>query len=162
MAEDERELEKHVKAQLLSPPYPDYSPQASPNVAYVKYIIEDLHRPSDLPEDLTNVAYDKEQALSNLDDKQIKWLRMQLMRSVLMYRNGRPALAGNYNEEIKLAVLPAKHMMKLARSKRGFERQQQTTQTIIKQAITSPGGQPAGGRRWRVLGRRKGGGGEGI
>lgn len=141
---------------------PEAGPVASPSVPYIKYIVEDLWKPSDLPTDLLNVAYDKEQALSNLTPDEINWLRMQLMRAEIMFKSSRPALAGNFNEEIKLSVLPAKHLIKLARSKGGFERKQQTTQTVIRRAegMGGGGGSPSGGRRWWIFGRRKKSGGE--
>lgn len=159
MAEDEREARRQIQAEIEAAP--STGTVVGPSVPYVKYIIEDLYKPSDLPADLLNVAYDKEQALSNLTNDEINWLRLQLMRAAIMFKNGRPALAGNFNEEIKLSVLPAKHLIKLARSREGFERKQQTTQTVIRQSEGTGGDvQQTSGRRWWIFNRRKKPGGE--
>ena len=149
MSEEQRELEMALAAQQTGP-------SASPSVPYIKYIMEDTFKPDNLPPALCAVVYDKELALSNLKEDDISWLRDQLQRSVINFKNGRPISSTNYKEEITLSVLPAKFLIKLARSRDGgFERKQQTTQTVIRQAVVS--GQPMPGRRWSIFGKRKGG-----
>lgn len=120
---------------------------AAPSIPYVQYIMEDDFKPENLPPTLRAVVYDKELALSNLTLDEILQIRMGLMRAEIMFKCSRPAMSGSCAEEIMLSALQSKLMVKLARSRGGFERRQQTTQTIIKEAVIS-GGRPAGGRRW--------------
>jgi len=149
MSEEQRELEMALAAQQTGP-------SASPSVPYIKYIMEDTFKPDNLPPALCAVVYDKELALSNLKEDDISWLRDQLRRSIINFKSGRPISSTNYKEEITLSVLPAKFLIKLARSRDGgFERKQQTTQTVIRQAVVS--GPPTPGRRWSIFGKRKGG-----
>jgi len=149
MADDQKELEMALAAQQTGP-------TASPSVPYIKYIMEDDFKPDNLPPALRAVVYDKELALSNLREDDISWLRDQLRRSIINFKSGRPISSTNYKEEITLSALPAKFLIKLARSRDGgFERKQQTTQTVIRQAVVS--GQPMPRRRWSIFGKRKGG-----
>jgi len=130
-------------------------PTASPNPAYIKYIMEDEFKSNHLPPELQAVVYDKEMALSNLRDNEIMWCRLALQRAEIMFRMSRPALAGTHKEEIMLASLQPKMLIKLSRSRDGgFERKQQTTQTVIRQAVVSGGSAPQK-RRWSIFGRRR-------
>lgn len=86
---------------------------------------------------------------------------MQLQRAEIAFKAGRPALSGNWDEEIILSVLPAKMLVKLARSKDGGpntrnERAMQTMQMQIKQATIGGGqSQPQGRKKWLIFGARK-------
>jgi len=132
----------------------DTGPVASPSVPYIKYIMEDDYKPDNIPPALRAVVYDKEMEITNLNEKDIDWLRNQLRRSVINFKSGRPISSMNYQEEMTLSALPAKFLIKLARSRDGFERKQQTTQTVIRQAVVS-GGRPIQKRRWSIFGRHK-------
>lgn len=106
---------------------------ASPSKAYVQYILEDENIPEDIHPALRRVVFDKELALTNIRDEEMPYIRRQLQLAEIIYKMSRPALECNYTEEIMLSTLPMKHMIKLARSRDGgFERRQQTTQTVIK------------------------------
>lgn len=127
---------------------------ASPSVPYTKYILEDNYIPKNIPPELCAVVYDKELSLSNLTEKEINWMVMAFQRSEIQFRMGRPALSGNHKEEIHLASLLPKMKLKLARSRDGgFERKQQTTQTVIRQAVVSGPSEPK--KRFRLFGRGK-------
>ncbi len=124
-------LDDQLKAGILA--QKESGAVASPSKAYVKYILEDENVPENIHPSLRRVVYDKELALTNLRDEEIPWLRKQLQLAEIIYKMSRPALECKYSEEIVLATLPLKHMVKLSRSRDGgFERRQQTTQTVIK------------------------------
>lgn len=152
MSEDKQRAELAMAAHEMGP-------VVSPSVPYIKYIMDDDNKPKEIPELLRAAVYDKELALTNLDPGEILWLRMQLQRAEIAFKAGRPALAGNWDEEIMLSVLPAKMLVKLARSKDGGpntrnERAMQTMQMQIKQASIS-GGQGQEKKRWSFFGLRK-------
>lgn len=150
MAETQEDVELALAAQQEG-----IGSAASPNPAYIRYIMEDDFKPDRLPPELQAVVYDKEMALSNLRDNEIMWCRLALQRAEIMFRMSRPALAGTHKEEILLASLQPKMLIKLSRSRDGgFERKQQTTQTIIRQAVVSGGGVPQK-RRWSIFGRHR-------
>ncbi len=126
----EPSIDDQLKAGLLSQ---QETLVGGPSKAYVQYILEDEDIPKNIHPSLARVVYDKELALTNLKDEEIPWLRKQLQLAELTFKMGRPALECNYAEEIVLSTLPLKHMIKLSRSREGgFERRQQTTQTVIK------------------------------
>ncbi len=145
------ELRNQVGANLAMEQEP--GAVASPSKAYVQYILEDEDIPDDIHPALRRVVYDKELALSNLIEEEIPWLRHQLHLGEITFKMGRPALAGNYNEEIIFSTLPIKYLVKLSRSRDGgFERRQQTTQTVIRR-VEGLGGPTVSGNpsRWRKL-----------
>lgn len=129
---------------------PEYGQVASPNVEYIEFILKDDSPPEGIPPDLAAVAYDKEQALTNITVVERNALCIGLRRQVILYRINRPALAGSEDEQIRLATLPVKQFIKLSRSIEGFERKQQTTQTVIRMAAIPEGGT---GRRRGILAR---------
>jgi len=130
---------------------------ASASLPYTRYIMVDTHVPEELPPSLRAVVYDKEFGLSFLTDEEILWARIQLVRSEIMFKSSRPALACNQKEEILLSALPLKSLVKLARSRKGFERKQQTTQTVIKRVEATTATPATGkGSRWKIFGRGKG------
>ncbi len=131
-------------------------PTVSPSVPYIKYIMQDEYVPENLPPSLRAAVYDKEISLTNLKEDEIPWLRMHYALSEIMFKSSRPALACNYQEEIMLSVIPAKLLVKLARSRDGgFERKQQTTQTVIRRVETGTPMPAPRKSRWRFLGRGK-------
>jgi len=125
----------------------------SPNVEYIEYILPRETAPN-LPPDLSAVAYDNEFALTNISEKAREWARLSLMRQIILYKNNRPSLAGNPDEDIRLATLPVKQYMKLSRSVGGFERRQETTQTEVRIAAVPEGAKVRRGVLTR-LGLRK-------
>lgn len=142
--------EKMLRATLIA--QPETGPLASPSLPYIKYILEDENVPNDIHPSLRRVVFDKEQALTNLRDEEIIWLRRQLSLAEIMFKMSRPALACNYQEEIIFSTLPAKHMVKLARSRDGgFERKQETTQTVIRRVEGISPGTVSTPSRWRRL-----------
>lgn len=148
-----RAVEADVQAKLAAQAE---GPIASPSVAYIKYIMQDEYVPENLPPSLRAVIYDKELALTNIKDEEMTWVRLQYILAEIMFKTSRPALACNHKEEINLAVIPAKLLVKLARSRDGgFERKQQTTQTVIKRVETTTSMPIAKKSRWRVFGRGK-------
>lgn len=149
--EDTVSLEDQLRAGILA--QKDTGAVASPSKAYVKYILEDENIPDNIHPSLRRVVYDKELALTNLRDEEIPWLRRQLHLAELTFKMSRPALECNYSEEIVLSTLPLKHMVKLSRSRDGgFERRQQTTQTVIKRVEgVGSAGAPRKVGRWRRL-----------
>jgi hypothetical protein len=131
---------------------------ASPSVPYVKYMTEDLIPPEakeSIPPGLLAAAYDKELTISNLTPTEIDMLWFGMQRAETMFRMGRPSSFGGYNEELLLSVLPMKLRIKLARSRQGFERQQLTTQTVIRHVGVSEGHAGSTGRRWLFFGKKK-------
>lgn len=150
-AEYRRAVNAEIQAKVAAQPM---GPVASPSVPYIKFILGDEYVPDKLPPSLRATVYDKELALSNVKEEEILWARMQYLLSEMMFKASRPALACNYQEEITLSVLPAKLLIKLARSRDGgFERRQQTTQTEIKHIETGAPMPAARKSRWRFLGR---------
>jgi len=134
---------------------------ASPNVEYVEYILEDEELPPNVPDDLKRVVYDKELALTNLKDNEIRWLSLEFSVAEIMHRMRKPAVMGDFDEDISLSTLPGKLYVKLSRSRGGFERKQQTTQTIVRVTSTpSLGERPKLSFLGRLLGRGKREGGE--
>lgn len=124
-------IEDQLKAGILA--QKDGGAVAAPSISYVKFILEDQNIPENIHPALRSVVFDKELSLTNLRDSEIPWLRRQFQLAEITYKMSRPALACNYTEEIMLSTLPAKQMIKLSRSRDGgFERRQQTTQTVIK------------------------------
>jgi len=147
-----QELRDQVNANLAMEPE-QLGAVASPNKSYVKYILEDENIPENIHPALQRVVYDKELALSNLREEEMPWLRKQLQLAEITFKMGRPALTGTYDEEIIFSTLPVKFAIKLSRSREGgFERRQQTTQTVIRrvEGIGTPttAGNPS---RWRRL-----------
>jgi hypothetical protein len=147
---DQQTMDSYIQAKLATQ---GDTTTASPSVPYVKYIMQDDFVP-DLPPSLRAVVYDKELALTNLKEGEIEWLRKQLIISEIMYKGSRPALACSQAEEITLAAVPGKLLVKLTRSRDGgFERRQQTTQTVIRRVETSNASVPGRKSGWRVFGR---------
>lgn len=152
MAEEAKDVENYIKARVATE---SSGPTASPSVPYITYIMKDDFVPKTLPPALRAVVYDKELALTNLKEPEIDWLQKQLIISELMFKSSRPALAGNYQEEITLGVVPGKLLVKLTRSRDGgFERRQQTTQTVIRRVETANTAVPGKKSGWRIFGRR--------
>lgn len=150
-AEYRKAVEAEIAAKLAAQ---QEGPTASPSMPYTRYIMEDTHVPEELPPSLRAVVYDKEFGLSFLTDEEILWARIQLVRSEIMFKSSRPALACNQKEEILLSALPLKSLVKLARSRKGFERKQQTTQTVIKRVEATTATPPTAKRsRWKIFGR---------
>jgi len=147
------EMRDQVKFNLLTDGSEAGGAVATPSKAYVKYILEDENIPHDIHPAMRRVVYDKELALSNLKENEIPWLRRQLHLSEITFKMSRPALTGSYDEEIIFSTLPVKFLVKLSRSRDGgFERRQQTTQTVIKR-VEGLGGASQAGKpsRWRRL-----------
>ncbi|MEM1590218.1 MAG: hypothetical protein QW175_07360 [Candidatus Bathyarchaeia archaeon] len=101
----------------------------------IRFLLEDdaSSRLLGLPEDLVKTIYDKELAISNVSDGEIGWAKMQYQRAILHYQMARPVVCRNHREEIKLSVVQPKLLFKMARSRGGFERIQQTSQRIVQQ-----------------------------
>jgi len=151
----DEDYRKAVEAEILAKQAAAVEgPTASPSMPYTKYIMEDEYVPGELPPSLRAVVYDKEFGLSFLTDDEIRWARLQLVRSEIQFKSSRPALACNQKEEIMLSALPLKSLIKLARSRKGFERKQQTTQTVIKRVEASTATPPTVKKsRWKIFGR---------
>lgn len=155
MTNDDEESRKAIEAEITARlAAQQEGPTAAPNMPYTRYIMEDTHVPEELPPSLRAVVYDKEFGLSFLTDEEILWARIQLVRSEIMFKSSRPALACNQKEEILLSALPLKSLVKLARSRQGFERKQQTTQTVIKRVEATASTPPTVKKsRWKIFGR---------
>jgi hypothetical protein len=150
-------IEDQLRAGILA--QKDTGAVASPSKAYVKYILEDDNIPDDIHPALRRVVFDKELALTNLRDEEIPWLRRQLQLAEITFKMSRPALECNYTEEIMLSTLPMKHVIKLSRSRDGgFERRQQTTQTVIKRVEGVSSSTPVSRRVGRLRRLLPGGG----
>lgn len=155
----EAEYRKVVEADIIAKQAAQVEgPTASPSMPYTRYIMEDEYVPKELPPALRAVVYDKEYGLSNLSEEEIDFSRLQVIRSEIQFKSSRPALACNRQEEILLAALPVKHLVKFTRSRKGFERKQQTTQTVIKRVEATTTTPPVvKGSRWKLFGRKPGG-----
>ena len=122
----------------------------------IKFIVKDDadSKILGLPEDFLNTIYDKELVLSNITDGEMKWVMMQYSRVANYYKMGRPVTRYNHREEMKLTIVPAKLLVKLARSRNGFERRQQNTQ-YSQQRVERVTTRPAPRRGFWIFGGRE-------
>lgn len=94
---------------------------------YIQFILEEKAIPQEIKE-LFWAFSDQENALTNLTDSDIRNIINHLEIAFSYITMNKPDYNFNFADEIMLAQLRAKLMIKLKRSKLGFERKMQATQ----------------------------------
>lgn len=113
-----------------------------------KWLVED-RVPKWVPKEFHGV-YDKELALTNLKDDEIRFLDLQLLAAEIAYRLSIPYDVQGPELELYFTSLRTKLFSKLRRSRLGFERKLEATQRIEQEVKSIP---KLVKKRWSIFGR---------
>lgn len=115
----------------------------SSNNKLIEYLINDRSIPKHLRKQFFWAFSDKEMAISNLDDKQIRSVMLGSSIANKFYLMSKPDYKHTWEDEINYSNMRAKLFVKLNRSKDGFERKLEATQ--IRESHFDGGNQRRGG-----------------
>lgn len=116
----------------------------SPNNKLIEFLVSDRSIPKHLRKQYFWGFSDKEMAISNLDEKQIRSVMLGSSIANKFYLMSKPDYKHTWEDEINYSNLRAKLFVKLNRSKMGFEREMQVKQ-IRENYVEGPQRRGGGG-----------------